>query len=97
MRLYTYANSERGKATEKSGNDNIIVTFTVDRQIIGEVELYLHHDIEEHGDDYDEWTLSFRRPNIDPDFGDAVDPDIIIQGHTQPQAKVTTRAIKKLK
>lgn len=86
MRLYTYANSERGKAIEKSGNDNIIVTFTVDRQIIGEVELYLHHDIEEHGDDYDEWTLSFRRR---PDS----DPDIIVQGHTQPQAKVkaTTR------
>lgn len=85
MRLYTYTNSERGKATEKSGNDNIIVTFTVDRQVIGEVELYLNKDTENHGDDYDEWVLYYRRTEND-------DGEVIAQGHTQQKAKVKTRA-----
>jgi hypothetical protein len=82
MRLFTYANSERGKATEKSGNDSIIVTFTVDRKVIGEVELYLNHDIENHGDEEDEWVLYYRRPH-----GDHEDADIIAQGHTKPKVK----------
>lgn len=87
MRLYTYTNSERGKSSEKSGNDYLRVTLSVDRHIIGEVELYLNKDIEAYGDEEDEWVLTFRRPF-------AEDSNIITQGHTQPKAKVKARATK---
>jgi hypothetical protein len=89
MRLFTYTNSERGKSVEKSGNDYLRVTLSVDYHIIGEVELYLNHDRERQGADEDEWILTFKRPHV-------TDPDIIAQGHTipiiKPKAKVKTKA-----
>lgn len=87
MRLYSYTNSERGKSSEKSGNDYLRVTLSVDRYIVGEVELYLNKDSEEYDDADDEWVVTFRKPYV-------TDPDIIAQGHTQVKVKTHAKRRK---
>jgi len=84
MKLYTTIQSEKGKIEHKSGNEFILFDLTVNREVIGQIELYYINDIKNSkGTDYecdeDEWLLKFRQ-------GDDEDNDwnIIAQGNTIP-------------
>jgi hypothetical protein len=86
MKLYANIDSERGKTINKSGNEFILVNLTVNREVIGQIELYYNDDINsEDKCDEDEWLLKFRQ-------GDDEDNDwvIIAQGNTIPE-KITAK------
>ncbi len=76
MKLYATTTSERGKTVEKTANEYINIDFTVHRQPIGSIELYLIQDTAT-GDETDEWLLKYYK---DEDS----DPDIIAQGNLAP-------------
>lgn len=76
MKLYATTTSERASKGQ-GGNEYIISEFSVDREIIGQVELYLYNDAKHHGTDTDEWTLKFRNGGDDDDN----DWDILAQGY----------------
>ena len=74
MKLYATVTSERASKGQ-GGNEYIIVNFTVNHELVGQVELYLYDDDERHEADDNEWLLKFRRYE-DEDF------NILVQGHT---------------
>ena len=58
MILASSITSEKGKELVKTANDYINIEFTVHRQKIGAIELYLNHDTED-GCATDEWVLKY--------------------------------------
>lgn len=78
MKLFTTITSERGKPITKSGNEFILMDLTVNRQVIGQVELYYYNDTEtDKKMTDDEWVLKFRTGDSEDDN----DWDIIAQGN----------------
>lgn len=87
MKLSTETQSEKGKSVIKTANESIRTIFSVHREIIGEIELYLHNDTMDGKDkdyDEDEWILYHRNASngvIDYEQ----DPTIIAQGNIAPK------------
>ena len=52
MILYAKIESERGKALEKTGNEYILTEYTVNREQVAQVEIYIYPD--------GEWLLKYR-------------------------------------
>jgi len=81
MKLYATTTSERATKGQ-GGNDFLIVDFYAHdkKKPVVQVELYLNHDINNYGDDVDEWVLTYR-------YNEEDDPSIIAQGHAKPTTK----------
>jgi len=75
MNLATQVISERGKAVQKTGNEYLIFDLTVNRESIGQVELYYNDDRKYHTT-HDEWVLSYK-----PDGAD--EWEIVTQGNIE--------------
>jgi len=59
MKLYATTTSERASKGQ-GGNEYIVADFSVNREIIGQIELYLYDDAKHYGTDNNEWVLKFR-------------------------------------
>ncbi len=75
MKLHATIFSEKGKELEKTGNEFITFDLTVNREPIGEIELYIFDDMA-FGNDTDEWLLKYRK-DVDSDW------EIIAQGNSK--------------
>jgi len=66
MKLATYIEAERGKPITKTANEFIFQEFTVNKEPVGQIELYYFDD--------QEWLLKYRQD-------DDSDWNIIAQGN----------------
>lgn len=87
MILSSQITSERGKTLQKTGNEYILVDLSVNRQIIGQIELYYYNDSKErtyaeNGITSDEWLLKWR-PAFYGQIDEGEDWQIIAQDNTQ--------------
>ena len=87
MILSSTTTTERGKPAQKTANEYITIDLTVNRQTIGQVELYYYNDSKERtyieeGINSDEWLLKWR-PAVNRKIDEAEDWQIIDQDNTQ--------------
>lgn len=75
MKLATIITSERGKEMVKTANEYLLFDLTVNKQSIGQVELYLYYDTKDHKCAENEWLLKYR-PHPDDDWS------IVAQGNS---------------
>lgn len=81
MKLYATIKSERASKGQGGNNFLEIEIKVQDRDTpIGVIYLDYHNDSKEHGDEMDEWVLSWRSAKM-------IDPDIIAQGHVKRAIK----------
>lgn len=81
MILYATLTSERASKSQ-GGNEYVIAHFSVNRKVVGMVELYLYDDDKQHGCNENEWLLKWRKGG-DEDG----DWDILAQGHIPAKGK----------
>ena len=81
MKLYATTTSERASKGQ-GGNEYVVSEFNVEREVIGQVELYLFDD-DKSGYNENEWVLKFREGGE----GEGNDWEILAQGHIPAKSK----------